>query len=30
MAKGIFMGYKGDIIYCILKPNSYIAYSTAI
>ena len=30
MAKGILIGYKGDTIYYILKPNSYIAYSAAI
>jgi hypothetical protein len=30
MAKGIFIGYKGDIICYILKPNSHIAYSAAI
>jgi hypothetical protein len=29
-AKGIFIGYKGDIICYILKPNSYIAYGAAI
>ena len=30
MVKGIFVGYKGNTICYILKPNSYIAYSTAI
>jgi hypothetical protein len=30
MAKGILIGYKGDIIYYILKPNNHIAYNTAI
>jgi hypothetical protein len=29
--RDILMGYKGDIIYCILKPdNSYITCATAI
>ena len=29
-AKGILVGYKGDTIYYILKPNGYITYSAAI
>jgi hypothetical protein len=30
MTKGILIGYKGNIIYCILKPNGHIAYNTTI
>jgi hypothetical protein len=30
MAKGIFIKYKSNTIYYILKPNSYIAYNTII
>jgi hypothetical protein len=30
MAKGILIEYKGNIIYYILKPNRYIAYSATI
>jgi hypothetical protein len=29
-AKGILVGYKGDTIYYILKPNGYITRNTAI
>jgi hypothetical protein len=30
MAKGILIGYKGNTIYYILKPNNYIACGAAI
>jgi hypothetical protein len=30
MTKGILIGYKGNIIYYILKPNGYIARGAII